>query len=219
MIKITEVISPIADVIKAALSQKLGVIALAFLVVVSSCSMIAYGVYETQKEELGRIAVKKLGQERFIAKFDDSKFNLEIGHLVRRSGAEGASVWLVDLSSYSKKMIYRQIRTGEEKSFYGVEYPLFYTDQNILSFSRVQQGEIQCMDVVPETDFGYYMIEKKITFVCMAPVPPSIDQFIGIIQLEFRAKPVMLIKGETDESVRRTFSNYLTFASKKIIKY
>lgn len=217
--KITEVISPIADVINTALSKKLGVIVLCILVVVGTLSAISYGIIKSQEDEIGRIFVKRLGQERFIAKFDESKFNLEIGHLVRRSGAEGASVWVVDLSSYSKKMIYRQVRTGEEKSFYGVEYPLFYTDKNILSFSRVQQGEIQCMDVVPETDFGYHMIEKNITYVCMAPVPPSIDQFIGIIQLEFRAKPVMLIKGEADESVRRTFFNYLTFASKKIVKY
>ena len=193
----------------------------AIVIVVTFC-IIAYAIVDANKEEFGKAYFEEVGREHFIARFDETKFNVEISALVKHSKAASASVWAIDVGGNKKRLLYRYLaKTGKEDGeFYNEDFPLFYYNENKTAFGDVIIERTPCLDLVPETNYGDRMASEGISFVCFAKVPPDSGQFIGMIELEFTSKPDELIQSELQDNPakRVTFNNRLKKASNNIIR-
>ncbi len=52
----------------------------AIVIVVTFC-IIAYAIVDANKEEFGKAYFEEVGREHFVARFDETKFNVEISAL------------------------------------------------------------------------------------------------------------------------------------------
>ena len=192
------------------------------IIIVAVFCAIAYSIVDTHKESLGKYYFEKMNRDHFVARFDDTKFNVEISALVKNSKAQSASVWMIDVGSNKKRLLYRYLaKTGkEDKEFYREDFPLFYYTENKNAFGDVIIGKVPCLEMVPETNYGDALAKEGINFVCFVKVPPESGQFIGMIELEFTSKPDELVKADEQENPakRVTFNNRLKKASENIIK-
>lgn len=208
---ITGIVKLIKNDIKSAL------IVFVFLVLLL---FIAVG-YE-YRASIAKPLIERFSNVSYIYRLDQTKFNVEISGLVKRSKASGASLWIVDVGGNKKKMVYRyDAATGkEDTTFYNDQFPLFYEDVNSIAFMNVVRSEISCTNLKPETAYGDFLLKSGITFICFAPIPPEPGQFVGMIELEYKQKPQELVLSEqTNNPAKRiTFENRLRLAAKNILK-
>ncbi|WP_434779286.1 hypothetical protein [Neisseria sp. Ec49-e6-T10] len=213
-----EVIKSLPELFKVVVSKWWGAFAISFVIVVSTaCAIVFINI-----DHWAEIRLQDQNKQNFIARFDESKFNVEISTLVKNSKAASASVWVVDVGSNTKRLLYRYISESgkEDKIFYNEDFPLFYFDENAIAFNRLIRKNITCLNLIPETNYGDQLAKEGISYVCFAPVPPESGQFIGLIELEFKSKPDELIKSEeqNNPAKRVTFENRLKKASRNIVK-
>ncbi len=154
-------------------------------------------------------AVSRAGEDQFIASLNETKFKSEIPHLLRRSDAIATAVWSVDLINRTRRIVYTHDTFRDPRDMVGAVMPLYGTDTNSLAIIRMQEGEVMCVKLNPESEYGDYLMKQGARFMCGTAVPHQSSQFIGMITAAYRYDPVMT----------PTFKNYFTFASKQITYY
>lgn len=186
------------------------------LILLISC-FVALGIVTTvfidQRSGIGAQIVNAIGEDHFIAKLDEEKFNEEITHLIRRSNAVGATVWSVNLAEPTRQILFSaSARWGvkDRQSLIGRKMHLYGDNtESILAVVRMQENKISCVDLHPETDYEIFLKQNLVAHICMISVPPDFGQFAGMITLEFHSK----------SEVPKLLESYLTFAARKIVRY
>ena len=189
----------------------------AFTLILLTACLTAIGIVTTvfidQRSGVGIAIVNAIGEDNFIAKLDETKFNEEITHLIRRSGAAGATLWSVNLAKSTRQVLYsasERFGTEDRKSLIGQEVHLYGDNtENILAIVKMQENHVACFDIHPESDYEIFLKQNLITYVCGISVPPDFGQFAGMITLEFRSK----------NEVPKLLQSYLTFAARHIVRY
>lgn len=161
--------------------------------------------------------IKRLGEDRFIAKFDETHFNSSINHLVRRSGAISATIWAIDLAGNTRKPIYSVHNVDGEKyrpAYYGREYPLYGGVENSLAIVELQKSNVVCTEMRPDTEYGDMLFNDGARWICGVSVPPESGHFIGMITATFASKP-----SSAAGFNKERFEGYFRFASKEITRH
>ena len=158
-------------------------------------ALILYDVLIADKN--AREMVRQIGREDFTYKFDQQSIYTKVLNFIDDDkGSESVSIWVVDPAAHKKRLIYRYTRMfGEDKSMYGQEFLLFTNDTNRDHYLKVQLKDgTECFVPVPETRYGNVMQKEGIGVVCLEPVPPNGEQFIGMVQVEYKTMPDEFIK-------------------------
>lgn len=165
------------------LSALIVLIVIAFLAFIYNNSTTIYG-------DIARI----VGEKNFIAKLDATKFATEMPKLVKNSGAVNGTVWIVDLASNTRKVVYSYNATTDtqsHKQFFGYE-TTFYGDieaENLKLVEMQKSKDAVCFELIPESDFEALLRKDGANYICEISVPPQAGQFIGMIALGFTKFP------------------------------
>ena len=182
------------------------------MLIITVLGVASYVVYRESPS-----IIKRLGEDRFIAKLDQSHFNSSINHLIRRSGAISATIWAIVLAGNTRKPIYSVHNVNGEKyrqAYYGREYPLYGGVENSLAIVELQKSNVVCTEMRSDTEYGDMLFNDGARWICGVSVPPESGQFIGMITAAYATNP----SSATGFNKER-FEGYFRFASKEITRY
>ena len=172
--------------------------------------LILFVIYE-QRQRLADSYFSRVDRNAYVAKIDNGKLSSEIPQLLRRSGADGVSVWLVNQDTGHREVIYRVTSTGEDHTFYGMQFPIFSEDQNVLALYASTRGDVRCLEVIPESEFGEYLKQHGEDYVCVVGIPPGGGRLAGVIVASYKTLPPAYGTPR--------FREYFIYTARNIVKY
>ena len=192
------------------LSALIALIVIALLAFIYNNSTTIYG-------DIARI----VGEKNFIAKLDAGKFATEIPKLVKNSGAANATVWVVDLASNTRKVVYSFSATTDtqaHKQYFGYEAQFYgdVLDENMKLVEMQKSKDAVCFELIIESDFEAVLKADGANYICEISVPPQAGQFIGMIALGFLKHPELTDKewGVFNRRMYNTANKITRFSTK-----
>jgi hypothetical protein len=160
------------------------------LIVVLVLGVVGYAGYFIHEHR--ELFMSAYTMQRQLPGLNEARFEDVSAMLMRETQAETVAIFAVDpmLNRRATVRVYAR-ETGRDARLEGVEVGLFTSnDANNRDVIALMAGEVPCGPYTrAQSEIGLWYLQRGVTFMCRASVPPEMTRFIGQVSVGWATPP------------------------------